>query len=120
MSNLSDFLKENGIAPEAVVQRSAALEKASFEDRAALTKREDARRNKKSYAEVEAAKPGTLGRGVSMRTLGEAMSGQPVPRTGRKKITRAVGSLLQSQKKDAVDFRVLFGDVGAKKGKKAK
>ncbi len=120
MSNLSDFLKENGIAAEAVVERSTALEKLDPDGRTKLVARQGARRNKKTYAEVSAEKPSRLGRGVTLRTLEEALSGGAVPRIGRKKIFKAVNSILVSQKKSAVDFRVLFNDAKPRVGKSKK
>ena len=118
MSNLSDFLSENGFSIEQVAAQSNALETLDHTDRELRTKRADARREKKKYDEVGATKPAHLGRGVSVRTLKLASDGKPVTRSGRKKITRAVNSLLTSAKKDTVEWRVLFADVGSQKGKK--
>ncbi len=117
MSNLSDFLQENEIEPEAVVDRSKVLETRDAAEREKSVKRAAARRAKKSYEELSIEKPQGLGRGVSMRTLRDALEGNKVPRLGRKKITRAVNSLLASQSKDEIDFRALFADVGSRKGK---
>jgi len=117
MSIFSDFLQENDLTAEQVVERSKALETLDMADRDKKVARATARRNKRSYADAGADKPNALGRGVSMRTVKLAVDGQPVTRTSRKKIVRAVSSLLQSQKKDAVEWRVLFNDVGARKGK---
>jgi hypothetical protein len=118
MSMLSDFLNENGVKPEDVVARSQALEKLNTEDRALRNKRTAARREKKTYEETEAKKPGSLGRGVTMRTMKSALEGQPVTRISRKKIARAVNSLLKSAKKDEVEWRKLFQDSPSRKGKK--
>lgn len=120
MSILADFLNENGFSAADVAKRSASLE--AFDDAARAKKvaRREARRTKKPYGEVGADKPNKLGRGVSERTVKSAIAGDKIPRTGRKKITKAVSSLLQSKKKDPVDWRKLFADVGAKKGKSAK
>lgn len=117
MSIFSDFLNENDLTVDQVVARSKALETLSTADRDKRVARETARREKKSYEDAKADKPGAYGRGVSLRTVKLAIDGQPVTRTSRKKIVRAVSSLLQSQKKDAVEWRVLFNDVGARKGK---
>lgn len=117
MSNLADFLKENDITAEQVVDRSKALEKLSQADRERRVARETARRNKKSYDDAGADKPEALGRGVSIRTVKIALDGNPITRSNRKKIVRAVGSLLQSQKKEPVEWRVLFSDVGPRKPK---
>ncbi len=117
MSNLSDFLEENGIDPSAVVARSKAMESRDAGARALGVQREAARRAKKSYDELSLGKPESLGRGVSLRTLNEALAGHKIPRIGRRKITRAVNALLVAKSKDEVDFRVLFGDVGSRKGK---
>lgn len=117
MSNLSDFLSENSITAEQVAERSKILETLDSKGRDAAVKRSDARRQKKSYDEADAPKPAGLGRGASLRTVKEALEGKPIPRAGRKKITRAVNSLLVSQGKSEVEFRALFADVGARKGK---
>lgn len=117
---LSDFLKENGISAEEVTARSKALETLSSKDRAMRTKRITARRVKKPYAEAGAEKPKSLGRGVSARTLKAALEGQSIARLGRKKIARAVSSILRSKGQDEVEWRKLFMDVPSKKGKKAK
>lgn len=120
MSNLADFLNENGISAADVAKRSAALE--AFDDgaRAKKVARREARRTKKPYADVGADKPSKLGRGVSERTVKAGMAGTKLTRSSRKKITKAVSSILQSKKKDAVDWRKLFADVGSKKGKSVK
>jgi hypothetical protein len=115
---LSDFLNENGVKPEDVVARSTALETLNTSDRALRNKRREARRLKKTYAETEATKPGSLGRGITMRTMTSALEGQPVTRLNRKKIARAVSSLLKSAKKDEVEWRKLFTDTPSRKGKK--
>ncbi len=117
MSNIADFLKENDLTAEQVVERSKALETRSADDRSKAVARETARRNKRSYEDAKAEKPSALGRGASMRAVKLAIAGEPLPRASRKKITSAVNSLLQSNKKDVVEWRVLFGDVGAQKGK---
>lgn len=117
MSNLSEFLEENDIAPESVVARSQSLESRDTASRVLGVKRADARRAKKTYEELSLEKPAALGRGVSLRTLREAIEGRKIPRLGRRKITRAVNALLTAKSKDEVDFRVLFGDVGSRKGK---
>lgn len=117
MSNLSDFLQENEISPDAVVSRSKTLECRNASARDLGVKRASARRDKKTYEELKIEKPEALGRGVSLRTLREALDGNKIPRLGRKKITRAVNSILEGKSKDAVDFRALFADIGARKGK---
>lgn len=117
MSNLSDFLNENNISAEQLVERSDALEHLSHADREKKVAREAARIAKKSYSDAGVEKPAGLGRGVSQRSLRDALAGTPVPRVARKKITRAVNSILVSQKKSEVEWRALFADVGARKGK---
>ena len=117
MSNLSDFLAENEIDPNAIVARSSALETRDVAERVLCVKRAAARREKKTYEETSLEKPKSLGRGVSLRTLNDALAGQKIPRLGRRKITRAVNAILTAKSKDEVDFRVLFADVGSRKGK---
>lgn len=118
MSNLSEFLSENSFSIEQVADRSTALETLTTADRDRRVARETARREKKKYDEAGAEKPARYGRGVSVRTMKLAADGQPVTRLSRKKITRAVNSLLESAKKEPVEWRVLFADVGSRKGKK--
>src|SRR5262245_20824932 len=103
MSNLSDFLSENNIKPEALVTLSHALEQFSPDERSQMAKRSEARRNKKTYAELSLEKVKSRGRGISSGTLHRAMEGQPVPRLVRQKILRAVNASLLSQKKSEVD-----------------
>lgn len=120
MSNLSEFLKQHGLSTEDVTLRSEALERPCAPTRKAFAKRRQARRDKKPYQDAGAEKPSKLGRGASGRTLKEALAGTPIPRLGRKKITRAVNSLLASAKKEAVEWRALFSDVKAKRRKAEK
>lgn len=118
---LSDFCGENGITIQTVVSVSNSIEAFSSADRALHEQRAVARRAKKKEKkteEVEIAKPSVLGRGVSFGTAQRAFAGAPQPRLVRKKILRSVNAQLLSAKKDAVDVRAVFGDVGSKKGKK--
>lgn len=117
MSNLSEFLSENDLSPDVVAKRSRAMESHSRSDRDLLTERAAARRAKKSYEEAGVAKPNTMGRGVSVRTVNQALEGKTVTSSSRRKIVRAVNSLLVSQSKGEVEWRALFGDVGRRKGK---
>ncbi len=118
MSMLSDFLNENGFSADDVVARSAGLESIAAADRARADARHVAREKKKSYEELKLEKPGAYGRGISMRSLRAALAGDALPRIPRKKITRAVNSLLASGKKDPVETRQLFGDAPSRKPKK--
>ena len=118
MSMLSYFLNENSLKAEDVVARSKALETLNTKDRAMRTKRTAARAAKKTYQETEAAKPASLGRGVTLRTMKTALAGQPITRLNRKKIARAVSSLMKSSKKSDVEWRKLFSDTPSRKGKK--
>ncbi|MFO0723636.1 MAG: hypothetical protein U1E65_07650 [Myxococcota bacterium] len=120
MSQLSDFLSENKISPEAVIKASAALETVSVEERTLNTARANARRLKKTYAELNLGKAKARGRGVTLDVLNRAMAGQPVPRLVRSKIVRAVNDRLVSAKKQPVDWRPLFADAKVKKGKSEK
>lgn len=115
---LSDFLNEHGLKPEDLAARSKALETMNSKDRELAVKRAAARRAKKSYEEESLGKPGSLGYGVSQRILGHALEGHPITRVSRKKIARAVNSLLKSAGKDEVEWRQLFADVPSRKGKK--
>lgn len=120
MSMLADFLKEHGISTEELIDRSDALEARGIADRALLQGRARARREKKAYAELELEKPRGLGRAVSRPAIDRALAGKPMPRLVRKKITRAVNSVLASKKQEAVETRKLFGDVPSRKGAKKK
>ncbi len=120
MSMFSDFLSEHSLSADDVVKRSKAIETLSTADRALLVKRSDARREKKSYDELKLDKPKAYGSGVTDRTMKQAVEGQPIPRISRKKITRAVNSLLVSAKKSEVEWRALFADAPARKGKAPK
>lgn len=115
MTLLSEFLTANGISADQVVAQSHHVERNPQVDHELFAKRALARANKKSYAELSLTKPKGLGRGVSIAALGRAVAGTEMPRLVRKKIARAVNSLLLSQKKEAVDARKLFGDVKSKK-----
>jgi len=120
MSLFSDFTTAHSIATEDLVAASNALEKHTVGSRAAGVKRADARRVKKPYEELSAAKPARLGRGVSADVVRRALDGKPIPRLARQKLLRAVNARLASQKKDAIDWRALFADTPVKKGKSLK
>jgi hypothetical protein len=120
MSMLSDFLKENGLKVEDLVARSSVIERTQIADRDLMTKRINARRQKKTYAELNIEKPKALGRGVSAAALGRALQGVPQPRIVRKKILRAVNSLLASKKSETTEWRKLFQDTPARHGEKKK
>ncbi|MGF1511130.1 MAG: hypothetical protein ACFB9M_16675 [Myxococcota bacterium] len=110
MSRFGDFLEEHGIDLQQVVRESAALEHRTSEDRELMVKRASARRAKKGYADADAPKPKGLGRGVSVRTVRDAMDGRPVSRLCRKKLVRALNVILGHQSKDPTDAR-LFDDT---------
>lgn len=120
MTMLSDFLNEHSLSADAVAAQSKRLEQRNEAERDLGIRRETARRTKKSYEEAETPKPQSLGRGVGLKNVEAAMAGTAVPRLARKKITRAVNSLLTSAKKDAVDWRALFADTPSRKGKAPK
>ena len=117
MSNLSEFLTENDLTPEQVVSQSRVLEAFSRADREILNRRATARRAKKSYEEAGVDKPRAMGRGVSLRIVRLALEGKPLTSGSRRKIVRAVNSLLAAQSKGEVEGRALFGDVRRRKGK---
>lgn len=117
MSNLSEFLNENGITAQDLAAQSKAMEAWNNRDRDLMVQREKARKAKKPYEEAKLSKPERYGRGISVRTVEQAVSGKPMTRLTRKKITRAVNCILTTKKKDAVEWRVLFADVGSRKGK---
>jgi hypothetical protein len=118
MSNLADFLNEKGITPDALAAQSKAMEAYNTNDRDLMVQRAAARRAKKTYQEAEVPKPAKFGRGVTLRTLNDALKGASITKAGRKKITRAVNAMLSSKKEDAVELSQLFADAPARKGKK--
>lgn len=120
MSQLSDFLSEHKITTEALIAASAGIEKLSPEERAVRVKRAGARAQKKAYSELGLDKTKSRGRGITADVIGRAVAGTPIPRVARQKIVRAVSAILVSNKKDAVDWRPLFGDAKVKKGKSEK
>jgi hypothetical protein len=117
---LGDFLNENGIKPEDVVTQSRGMEALGVADRAIDAQRRIARANKKTYAELNLEKPKMLGRGVSAMAVKRAIEGSEMSRLVRKKIARAVNAVLQSKKKEPVEWRKLFADVKSKKGESKK
>lgn len=120
MTMLSDFLKENAISPEDLAARSSVLETHHVTEFKLKAKRNQARSQKKTYAELNIEKPKSLGRGVSAGAIKRAMNGAQIPRLVRKKITRAVNQILASKKAEPADWRKLFADVPSKKGEKKK
>ena len=111
---LKDFLSSNGFTAEGLIAASKTVERRSIEERTVAAKRADARRTKKTYAELELGKPASLGRGLGAATVLKAINGQPVARLTRKKIVRAVNEMLASKKKDAIEWRQLFADAHIK------
>jgi len=109
MSNFSDFIQQNEITVEAVINSSHALEHHNHANRALKIARESARRQKKTYEELNLAKPSTSGRGVSLSSVKRAVNGTTLTRSVRGKLVRAVNACLAQQKKDAVDVLGLFG-----------
>lgn len=114
-TQFGDFLESHSLTAEQVVAESKVAEKLSAQDRVSYIKRQDARRNKKSYEEIEAPKPEGLRRGVAMRTVKLALDGKPITRVNRKKIARAVERLLKNEVEVSV-FK-LFADVKSRNHK---
>lgn len=117
-TQFADFLSAHDLTPEQVVAESKAAERLSAADREAYVQRQDARREKKTYADVGANKPEGLRRGVAMRTVKLALDGNPITRTNRKKITRAVERLLKNEVE--VTVLKLFADVKSRNHKEDK
>jgi hypothetical protein len=116
---LKDFLSSNDFTAEGLVAASKTVERRSIEERGIGARRADARRLKKTYAELELTKPKGLGRGLGTATVMKAIEGEPVARLTRKKIVRAVNEMLAKKKKGAIEWRQLFADAHLK-GYKAK
>ena len=110
MSNFSDFIQQNDITAEAVITTSHALEHHNPANRVLKSARAAARGQKKTYEELNIAKPSTSGRGVSSSTVKRAVNGTKLTRHVRGKLLRAVNACLAQQKKDAVDVLGLFGN----------
>jgi hypothetical protein len=118
MSTFSDFMQEKGVDPAQLVQQSRALESFRPEDRELRLARAKARRTKKSYEEAGAPKPERYGRGLSLRTVENALEGRPVSRINRKKIVRALEATLAQKDPGSIDAARLFSDAPKKKPKK--
>ncbi len=112
MGAFAEFMQKHGIKPEALARVSARLERGAEADEAARTARAAARAEKKSYTELNIAKPAS-GRGVSLVKIKAAMADQPLPRRVRAKLLRAAR---KASKGEAVEAKELFGEVARKAG----
>ena len=97
MSNFSDFIQQNDISVEAVLAASSAIEPHSQADRDLKTQRAKARSNKKTYEELNLAKPSSSGRAVSSNTVQRAVAGTKLTTKVRGKLLRAVNACLAQQ-----------------------
>lgn len=124
MGTLKSFLDSKGITEQQLVTVSRRIETNDEPTRALLVKRAGKRRGKetatKKYAELDIAKPKTLGRGVSHQQLSAAVNDRPVSKRVRTKILRAVNTVLGSKKDAAAEMKTIFEGVTARAGKKPK
>ncbi len=124
MGTLKSFLDSKSITAKHVHDTSKRIENHGAADRTLLVKRVAKRANKenekKTYAELNLAKPAAMGRGVTVVQVEAAIAEKPVPRKVRTKILKAVNTILAAKKETAVDNKALFEGTKAKPGKKAK
>ncbi|MBL8933620.1 MAG: hypothetical protein JNM69_03655 [Archangium sp.] len=124
MGTLKSFLESKKITTKQVHTTSKRIESSDAAARVLLVKRVAKRANKelaaKKYAELDLAKPTSMGRGVTVKQVEAASAEVPVSRKVRAKILRAVNTILTSKKEAAVDMKALFEGTKAKPGKKPK
>ncbi|MER2564099.1 MAG: hypothetical protein ABTQ32_25440 [Myxococcaceae bacterium] len=124
MGTLKSFLESKKITTKQVQNTSKRIESSDAAARVLLVKRVAKRANKelaaKKYAELDLAKPTSMGRGVTVKQVEAASAEVAVSRKVRAKILRAVNTILTSKKEAAVDMKALFEGTKAKPGKKPK
>lgn len=124
MGTLKSFLESKKITTKQVHTTSKRIESSDAAARVLLVKRVAKRANKelapKKYAELDLAKPTSMGRGVTVKQVEAASAEVAVSRKVRAKILRAVNTILTSKKEAAVDMKALFEGTKAKPGKKPK
>ncbi len=122
MGTLKTFLESKSITPKAIAVTSRRIEDNDSEAAELLVKRAAKRRDKelaaKKYAELNLAKPKTMGRGVSEMQVLAAVADKPVARKVRSKIFRAVNTILAAKKQPAADMKALFEGSKARVGPK--
>jgi hypothetical protein len=122
MGTLKTFLDSKKISAAKLELVSKQLEAHDAEAHTLMVKRAEKRRVKetaeKKYAELNIAKPKTMGRGLSGRQIEAALSDKPLPRKVRSKVFRAVNHILGAQKQPAVDMKALFEGTTVQLGKK--
>ena len=124
MGTLKSFLESKKITTKQVHTTSKRIESSDAAARVLLVKRVAKRANKelaaKKDAELDLAKPTSMGRGVTVKQVEAASAEVAVSRKVRAKILRAVNTILTSKKEAAVDMKALFEGTKAKPGKKPK
>ncbi len=122
MGQLKTFVDSKGITAAQIAATSKRIEASDSGSRTLLVKRAAKRRDKdqaaKKYAELDLAKPGTTGRGISQKQVEGALAEKEVSRKARAKILRAVNAILAHKKEAAADMKALFEGTKAKVGKK--
>jgi hypothetical protein len=124
MGTLQTFFTAHKLSTTQVARISSTLESRDAAGKTLMVKRAAKRRNKetaaKKYAELDIAKPKTLGRGISEAQVSAALGDKEVSKRARTKILRAVNHILVAKKQAAVEMKVLFEGSKAKAGKSAK
>ncbi len=124
MGTLQTFIQTHKMTPAQIARISQVIETRDADGKALMMKRASKRRNKetaaKKYAELELAKPKSLGRGISEVQVNAAIGDKDVSKRARTKILRAVNHILGTKKQAAVEMKVLFEGSKAKVGKSTK
>ena len=124
MGTLKSFLESKKITTKQVHTTSKRIESSDAAARVLLVKRVAKRANKelaaKKYAELELAKPTSMGRGVTVKQVEAASAEVAVSRKVRAKILRAVNTILTAKKEAAVDMKALFEGTKHRAGKSTK
>ncbi len=122
MGTFQTFLSSKSITPKQLAITSRRIETFDEPARALMQKRWGKRHNKelatKKYAELEMAKPASLGRGVTEKQVLAASKDALVTRKVRTKILRAVNTILVKKGQPAADMKTLFEGTPARVGKK--
>jgi hypothetical protein len=106
-SKLETFLKENKIDPKRLIAASRQLERLRPEDRAIRLKQKQARKSEDGKKPEGLAKPRS-GRTLTPPGVDRALRGDRVSGPMKTRILRAVNSVLEQRKKDAVALDNLF------------
>lgn len=115
MSKFAEIVKEWGLKAEDIVAASQRNEVRSAEDSILAVQRRNAVRGGKKLVEAGIKKP-RLGRGLTVKSVEQAIAGAPQSRIVRGKLVRAFKVLAKLKKKTAPNAIELFGETKRKKG----